>query len=101
MSTRRFHRFRLTIGELMLAVAMLAVAYAWPVLLLPTVTGMLNLCLHRLGFTLPELLIINVILGVILGFSIPPVLTDCLSGGPTPGGISPDPSFLQNCSVGH
>src|SRR4051794_30722640 len=67
----RFRRARLTIAELMGAVAVLAVACAWPVLLFPTIGTLLGLLLLKLGLSPVQVLVAMTVLGLILGLCLP------------------------------
>jgi hypothetical protein len=62
-------KIRVSIAELMAVVAALAVALAWPVVLLPTCGSVLAIALHRAGFTTVTILLIMSILGFVLGLT--------------------------------
>lgn len=52
---------------------MFAIACAWPPLLVPTAADLLILVLHRLGFSLLQLLVFMGVLGFALGLLLPPI----------------------------
>ena len=62
-------KIRVSIAELMAAVAALAVALTWPVVLLPTCGSILAIALHRAGFTAVTICIIMSVLGFVLGLT--------------------------------
>ena len=95
ISPRGSRRVQLTISEVMVVVAAVAVGCAWPVLLMPTGAGGLGLFLHKFGFSLRESLVIAAILGVLLGFCIPPVGSNCRRGGTAPGSPPLNPVLQQ------
>jgi predicted membrane-bound spermidine synthase len=60
---------RFSIAELMAVVAALAVALAWPVVLLPTCGVVLTFALRRAGLTLLAICVIMSVLGSALGLA--------------------------------
>lgn len=70
----RLRRPRFTLAQVGAFIAALAMALRWPILLLPTFSIGLALCLTRVGFSLIWTLIIASIVGFILGLSLPAIV---------------------------
>jgi phage shock protein PspC (stress-responsive transcriptional regulator) len=63
----RLRRPRFTLAEITGVVAMLAVAFRWPIFILPTFVVVLTFLCDRSGLSLVALLIVASAVGVVLG----------------------------------
>jgi hypothetical protein len=61
------------LGEVLGAIALLAFACAWPLLMVPAVASILGEILRRSGLTLAEIVLVLAILFVVLALCLPSV----------------------------
>jgi hypothetical protein len=79
------------LGEVLGAIALLAVACAWPLLMVPAVASILGEILRRAGFTLAEIFLLLAILSVLLALSLPSVTSHRGALSPVPMKVTDRP----------
>jgi hypothetical protein len=67
----QFRRPRLTLAEVAGLIAAAALAFRWPILILPTLSVALTLFFDRIGLSVIWSLILALLGGLILGLSLP------------------------------